>query len=62
MKHGTTSAPAFFPPLIRPGLGLGLTNVRRRLEVTYGERSEFEHGPKAGGGYMARLTIPAERA
>ena len=47
---------------VAPGLGVGLTNVRRRLAVTYGDRSEFEHGPKAGGGYMARLTIPAERA
>lgn len=44
------------------GLGVGLNNVRRRLAVTYGDRSEFEHGPRAEGGYTARLTIPVEPA
>lgn len=47
---------------VAPGLGLGLNNVRRRLAVTYGERSAFEHGPQVGGGYVARLIIPAESA
>lgn len=45
---------------VSPGMGLGLTNVRRRLAVTYGERAEFEHGPRPGGGYMSRMYIPAE--
>jgi LytS/YehU family sensor histidine kinase len=47
---------------VAPGMGLGLTNVRRRLAVTYGERSQFEHGPAPMGGYLARLCIPAEAA
>ena len=42
------------------GLGLGLANVRRRLEVAYGDRAHFEHGPQPLGGYRARLSLPAE--
>lgn len=45
-----------------PGFGLGLENVRRRLGVLYGGKAAFEHGPRAGGGYASRLTIPAEAA
>ena len=45
-----------------PGLGLGLANVRRRLEVAYEDRSSFEHGPHPEGGYAARLSLPAEAA
>lgn len=48
------------PGAVSSGLGVGLTNVRRRLAVAYGERAEFEHGPMPGGGYMARMSIPAE--
>ncbi|MBX7250047.1 MAG: histidine kinase [Caulobacteraceae bacterium] len=47
---------------VASGLGVGLTNVRRRLAVAYGERAEFEHGPRPEGGYMARMCIPAETA
>jgi two-component system LytT family sensor kinase len=50
---------------VRPvasGMGLGLTNVRRRLAVAYGERAEFDHGPRPGGGYMSRILMPAEAA
>jgi hypothetical protein len=45
---------------VSSGLGVGLTNVRRRLAVTYGDRAEFDHGPLPEGGYMARMQIPAE--
>lgn len=45
---------------VSSGMGLGLTNVRQRLAVAYGERAEFEHGPRPGGGYASRMYIPAE--
>lgn len=44
------------------GLGVGLANVRRRLEVAYGERASIDHGPANGGGYSVRLALPAEAA
>lgn len=46
----------------QPGLGLGLANVRRRLEVAYGDKAGFEHGPLPEGGYGARLSLPAQTA
>lgn len=49
-------------PEAQSGLGLGLANVRRRLEVAYGDRATFEHGPQPSGGYAARLSLPAENA
>ncbi|HYE43902.1 MAG TPA: histidine kinase [Caulobacteraceae bacterium] len=42
-----------------PSLGVGLENVRRRLEVAYGNRAGFSHG-KADHGYCARIVLPAE--
>lgn len=45
-----------------PGLGVGLENVRRRLEVTYSGEAEFSHGPLKQGGYASTLVLPAEAA
>lgn len=47
-------------PSTSNGLGVGLVNVRRRLEVAYGDRARFEHGPRPEGGYSVRLALPAE--
>jgi len=45
--------------LADPGLGVGLENVRRRLEVVYGGRASFTHGPREPRGFAARLVLPA---
>lgn len=42
-----------------PSLGVGLENVRRRLEVAYGERASFQHG-KTDQGYCASIIIPGD--
>jgi len=42
------------------GLGVGLENVRRRLEVAYGGRALFEAGPRAPRGFCARIVLPEE--
>ncbi len=42
-----------------PGVGIGHDNVHRRLAFLYGEAAALEHGPRAGGGYLARITLPA---
>lgn len=47
-------------PPTTSGLGVGLENVRRRLEATYGDRAGIEYGPLPTGGYSARLDLPAE--
>lgn len=52
--NGPTAAPS------SAGLGLGLANVRRRLEVAYGEAASFDHGPQFDGGYAVRLRLPAQ--
>lgn len=45
-----------------PGLGVGLENVRRRLELAFGTRSTFRHGPRPAGGYEVVITVPATAA
>jgi len=40
------------------GLGVGLENVRRRLDLAYGSEAEFACGPRPEGGYAVRLRIP----
>ena len=42
-------------------LGVGLTNVRRRLAVLYGEAGVLTCGPRPGGGYSATIELPLER-
>ena len=42
----------------KPGLGVGLDNVARRLALIYGARARFEHGPATPRGYLARLSLP----
>jgi LytS/YehU family sensor histidine kinase len=42
-------------------LGVGLANVRRRLEVLYGEAGALTCGPRPGGGFTATVELPLER-
>ena len=42
-------------------LGVGLANVRRRLEVLYGAEGELTAGPRPGGGFAATVQLPLER-
>jgi two-component system, LytTR family, sensor kinase len=42
--------------------GVGLSNTRRRLEAQYGEAQTLSVTSAAGGGVMARITIPFEEA
>ncbi|MBL8556725.1 MAG: histidine kinase [Phenylobacterium sp.] len=43
-------------------LGLGLENVRRRLELIYGKTAELTCGPIQPHGFLASVEIPLERA
>ena len=43
-----------------PSLGVGLENVRRRLDVVYGGKASFSHGKAEVRGYCAKIVIPAE--
>jgi LytS/YehU family sensor histidine kinase len=45
-----------------PGTGVGLQNVRKRLEVLYGGRGALEAGRMPGGGYRTVLRFPLERS
>jgi two-component sensor histidine kinase len=40
------------------GLGVGLANIRNRLEHAYGGTQTFECGPVAGGGFRVEITLP----
>jgi two-component sensor histidine kinase len=40
------------------GTGLGLANTATRLNHLYGDRHEFETGPREGGGFAVRLVLP----
>jgi hypothetical protein len=51
---------AFDPEAAAPGkMGIGLSHVRRRLQVRYGDDAEFEAGP-SGGVYRVVLRFPCE--
>jgi LytS/YehU family sensor histidine kinase len=45
-----------------PKLGLGLENVRRRLELIYGKAAALTCGPRRPQGFLAAVEIPLERA
>lgn len=40
------------------GTGLGLANTATRLIHLYGDRHEFEAGPREGGGFAVKLILP----
>lgn len=40
------------------GTGIGLLNLRARLEALYGTAQKVEVGPRAGGGVAVRIEIP----
>ena len=42
---------------VRKGTGLGLANVRQRLDVLYGERATFNADPRADG-FCATVRLP----
>lgn len=41
------------------GSGVGLSNIRQRLEVIYGNRAWLEVGALASGGFMASIVVPS---
>ena len=43
------------------GTGVGLSNIRQRLETMYGTRAWLEVGAPASGGFTATIVIPFER-
>ncbi|MGA0604805.1 sensor histidine kinase [Phenylobacterium sp. VNQ135] len=45
-----------------PKLGLGLENVRSRLDAMYGRDADLVCGPRADRGWECRLELPLERA
>lgn len=51
------------PDDIHPdGCGVGLTNVRARLEARHGSEARLVAGPAPAGGFLARIVMPAQRA
>jgi LytS/YehU family sensor histidine kinase len=43
------------------GLGVGLENVRRRLELIYGEAASMTSRSRDAGGFEVELSLPLER-
>lgn len=41
------------------GCGFGLENLRQRLRLHYHQRARLEAGAREGGGYRARIEVPA---
>jgi two-component system, LytTR family, sensor kinase len=52
---GTVTAPS-----CAPTLGIGLKNVKGRLETTYGAAAALEASRQPGGGFAVTLTLPLE--
>jgi two-component system LytT family sensor kinase len=44
----------------RPGAGIGLANVRDRLEARYGPAAQLQTEAFASGGFVAKITIQSE--
>ena len=51
-------APATGAVLARSGTGIGLANLRERLQALYGTRQKLELSPRAAGGVIVRVEIP----
>jgi hypothetical protein len=50
--------PRLQAPLSPQRFGLGLANVSARLAAAYGDAASLQVGPGAGGGTLARLSLP----
>jgi sensor histidine kinase YesM len=48
------------PAATHEGTGLGLANVRQRLDARFGSRASCRFGPMAAGGYKVSITMPVE--
>jgi hypothetical protein len=42
------------------GTGVGLNNIRARLDVLYGKHADLVAGPVEGGGFAVRIRLPLE--
>ena len=49
-------------PASGEGFGIGLSNVRERLALRRPPGAALEAGPRPGGGYLARVSLPLELA
>lgn len=45
---------------LESGNGIGIANVRDRLEARYGDRANLQTSHKEGGGFLAIITLPAK--
>jgi two-component system LytT family sensor kinase len=54
MMHKPTSA------LEREGNGIGMKNVKERLEVLYGNRAKFTVVSRPGRGTLVSIELPAD--
>jgi two-component system LytT family sensor kinase len=57
LKHGGKDE---LPAATHEGTGLGLANVRQRLEARWGNRASCRYGPMTSGGYKVSVTTPVE--
>jgi LytS/YehU family sensor histidine kinase len=48
------------PAATHEGTGVGLANVRQRLDARFGNRASCRFGAMAGGGFKVALTMPVE--
>ena len=47
---------------VRTRRGVGLTNIRSRLEQLYGSEHRFKLENQAAGGVLVRISLPFRRA
>jgi two-component system LytT family sensor kinase len=62
MSPERNQLPSAGSPLVRPGTGIGMKNVRERMEVLYGREAEVEMVSRPGRGTMVRLVMPVLEA